>query len=104
MLQALAEQFVEYGQKRTEGLARAGRRGQQHRLACMNQRPGLGLGIGHRGEVATEPGAHGGVEQLEHRVVFGGQVHVLVMEGVGRVGKGPFVCQVGYDLYRPLRG
>jgi 8-oxo-dGTP pyrophosphatase MutT (NUDIX family) len=45
------------------------------------------------------------MEQLEHRVVFGGQVHVLFMEGVQRVGKGPLVCQAGTGmtgLVRPM--
>ncbi len=92
VLQAFTEQFVEHRQESTEGFARARRRGEQHRLAGVDQRPGLCLGFSDRGEMATEPGAHGRVEQLEHRVVFGGQVHVLVMEGMPRVGKGPFVA------------
>ncbi|MNO99430.1 hypothetical protein D3C76_911990 [compost metagenome] len=85
------KQFVEHGEERAEGLARAGRRGQQRGFTGVNQWPGAGLGFGNRGEVTAEPGADGGVEQREHRVVLGRKVHGMVMAGAGTVGKGPFV-------------
>jgi hypothetical protein len=32
------------------------------------------------------------VEQIQDRVMQGREVHALVMQGMARVGKGPFVC------------
>ena len=66
--QPLVDQVIEHRQKRRQGLARTGGRGDQRRAALADQRPRLGLGSGYGGEAAAEPGADGGVETVQDRV------------------------------------
>ncbi len=66
--QALMHQVVQHREERRQGFTGAGGRGDQCRTVLADQRPGLGLGAGHRGERAAEPGADGGVETVQDRV------------------------------------
>ena len=61
-LDPLAEEPVETGQERGEGLAGAGGRGHQHVLAGRDQRPGVGLHGRRLAEAGAEPGVDDGVE------------------------------------------
>jgi len=79
VLQPRSHQLVEHGEERGQGFARAGRRGDQGRLAGLDQRPGLGLGGRHGGKAVLEPGTYGRVKAGQCRVCLGELVHGLVM-------------------------
>ena len=69
--QAAVDQIVDDGEKRGEGLAGAGGRGDQGRTALADQRPRPGLGGGDRREGVAEPGADGGVEACQGSCPWG---------------------------------
>ena len=60
--QALAHQGVDRREKRGQGLARAGRRGQQHMTLRLDRRPRLRLRGSGAGKAAREPSGDGGVK------------------------------------------
>ncbi len=60
---ALAHQIVDGGEEGGQGLARAGRGGDQRVPPGLDPRPGIGLGRRGRAESSGEPARHGGVEQ-----------------------------------------
>ena len=57
------DQIIDRGQKGRQGLARTGRRSEQHIATGRNGRPRLGLRRGRRRKVAREPVGHRGMEQ-----------------------------------------
>ena len=61
--QALAHQRIDRRQEGRQGLARAGRGGDQRVAARLDRRPSLRLRRRGRGEAAREPGRDGGVKQ-----------------------------------------
>ncbi|CAI8846367.1 hypothetical protein EMIT0P176_20244 [Pseudomonas sp. IT-P176] len=75
--QALPDQVVDDCQKRGEGLAGAGGRGNQGRAALADQGPRARLGGSDRREGAAEPGADGGVKAVEDAVGGLGEIHGL---------------------------
>ncbi|MCY1429703.1 hypothetical protein D9M71_456300 [compost metagenome] len=100
--QAAVHQVVDDGEKRGEGLAGAGGRGDQGRAALADQWPRPGLGGGDRCECVAEPGADGGVEAAQGTVCGDGQVHAASYAGGGRKMQVPLGDL--YWLTRPLRG
>ena len=62
-LEALSQQPVDRGEKRGEGLAGAGGRGDQNVAARIDRGPGTPLRLGRLGERALEPALHGGVKR-----------------------------------------
>ncbi|MNX21256.1 hypothetical protein D3C86_512160 [compost metagenome] len=90
IFQASVDEVVEHGQKRSEGFAGAGGRGDQRRTALADQRPCAGLGGGDRRECVAEPGTDGGVKACQGRVRGDGQIHGLSYAGAGVKMQVPF--------------
>ncbi len=67
----LLHQGVERGQEGRQGLAGAGRRGDQHAASGADRRPALRLRRGRGADAGGEPGLHGGMEGGQgHRVHY----------------------------------
>jgi hypothetical protein len=65
VLDALAHEAIDGAQEGGQGLARAGRRGNENVTAGLDRRPGFGLGWGGRGKALFEPRAERGVKEIE---------------------------------------
>ena len=65
-LLAEPHQIVDRGEKRGQGLAGAGRRGEQGVAARADRRPARKLGVGGAVEARVEPVPHEGVEVGQH--------------------------------------
>ena len=89
------DQIVEHRQKRGEGLAGTGGRGDQGRTALADQRPRPGLGGGGRWEGVAEPGADGGVKACQGSVRGDGQIHGVIYAGGGGKMQVPLKTCVG---------
>ena len=80
--EAIAHEFVDGGEKRGQCLPGAGRRGDERRAACADQRPGARLRAGRGGKGVTEPVDYGGMKARErvgewridgHRLILGAE-------------------------------
>ena len=83
MRQAIAKtaghQFVKAGEKRSESLAAAGRRGDESVVSGGNGWPALLLGLGWRAKLVAEPSRQKGMEGSEG----------ICCVNVGNGGQGP---------------
>ena len=72
-LNAFAHQPVDGDEERSQGLARAGGRGDQGMLSRLDGGPGFDLRGRGRGKGGPEPSRHGGMECVQHNIRGGGQ-------------------------------